>query len=202
MIYNIEPFEYILKSTKRIKKPLVKIYPDGFVIGTDTSFATINILSQNNNNYNMSIPYIFMNTSVLKFSKDILDYNGSLNYSKFNISIKDVVLDNCIELNYRFSLLHDTVMSLTSNPVLYKEENIQNSISDMFMLKMADGSKMYTINKRFLMTSFNSIHPVNKSDRVDLTIFDGDIYSYIAQFTIYKEKENYELHEFLRFRKI
>ena len=60
----------------------------------------------------------------------------------------------------------------------------------------------FGVDKKFLMTSFNAIHPSTKTEKVDLIIRDSDIYSYTAEFIIHKKKENYDLHEILRFRKL
>ena len=128
--------------------------------------------------------------------------NSPLRYSKFGIESQDAALENHIEMNYRFDVLYDKVMSSLQYPILYKEEDIAKSIPEMFSLKASEGAKMYTIDKRFLLSSFNSIHPANKSDKVDLIIRDYDQYSFMAEFIIYKKKENYQLHEFLRFRKL
>lgn len=203
MIYNAEPFDYIVESVKRIKKPLVKIYPDGIVFGTDLSFASLNILVQDTKNYGMPVPYVFLNTEVAKFTTDISKLSGNLNYETFSINMNGILLESKVDLVYKFDDLYNkTIMAPRNNEILYHEENVQNSVGDMFTLKKSNGSKMYIIDKRFVMTAFNSIHPVNKNDKVDLTIVDADMYSYIAKFTIHKKKDNYKLQEYLRFRKL
>lgn len=202
MIKDINTLEYIFDLVKKTKKPIIKIYPDGKVIGTDLNFASMNMIIGNNISYNINIPYIFVTTELTAFMRTIQPNN--ISYSKFNIMSNGVILDNHIEMNNKFDDLYNRVISNYYKPLLYKEENFQLSVPEMFFLKASDGAKMYLfgIDKLFLMSSFNAIHPANKNDRVDLIIRDLDIYSYIAEFIIYKKKDNYQLHEFFRFRKL
>lgn len=202
MIKDINTLEYIFDLVKKTKKPIIKIYPDGKVIGTDLNFASMNMIIGNNISYNINIPYIFVTTELTAFMRTIQPNN--ISYSKFNIMSNGVILDNHIEMNNKFDDLYNRVISNYCKPLLYKEENFQLSVPEMFLLKASDGAKMYSfgVDKQFLMSSFNAIHPANKNDRVDLIIRDLDIYSYIAEFIIYKKKDNYQLHEFFRFRKL
>ena len=50
MMIITEEINYIFALVKQIKKPLVKIFPDGRVIGTDESFASLNIITNNSDN--------------------------------------------------------------------------------------------------------------------------------------------------------
>lgn len=204
MIRNLETLEKIFKLVKYIKKPLVKIYPDGRIIGTDEQFASLNVL-EIYTDFVIDIPYIFRTTEISAFMREITKTPGSLSFNQFEISLngKNVseVLINHLELNYKFDDLYNTVMISKNNQTLYNQENIQELSREMFDLKSSDGAKLFNI-ENFLMTSFNSIHPATKTDRVDLIIRDYDIYSFMGEFIIFKKKDKYELHEFLRFRKL
>lgn len=212
MIKDRDTLDYIFKLIKNTKKPLVKIYPDGRVLGTDESFGSLNILVPEILNYNIDIPYIFRTTEISAFMRTLNDKeigNGPLIYSSYEIVMgaKDrkspsAIVYNHLDLNVLFDELYNRVTNTYRNQELYREENFQSSIPEMFSLKASDGAKMFKVDKNFLMTSFNAIHPANKSDRVDLIIRDHDIYSYTAEFIIYKKKDAYQLHEYLRFRKI
>ena len=216
MIKDRETLEYIFTLVKQVKKPLVKIYPDGRVIGTDEQFASLNILISDTMEYYIDIPYIIKSTEISAFIRElakledpedcklvftpyetIMKYNGR--YITASCS-----LPNHLELAFQFDELYNRVMSTRDYPILYTEEEFQKTVPEMFSLKASDGAVMYSfgIDKRFLMSSFNAIHPANKTDKVSLIIRDYDIYSYTAEFIIYKKKDNYQLHEFLRFRKL
>ena len=212
----INLLEYIFTSVKRVKKPIVKIFQDGRVIGTDEQFSSLNIiLNYSDNSMGADIipcPFIINTKEITAFmrevSKDYNYYKPILDYPYQFITTNKtdkLLLENHLDVNYKIDELYNRVISQELNkPVLYTEENFQNTIPEMFSLKVSDGAKMYEfgVDKKFLMTSFNAIHPVTKSDKVDLVIIDSDAYSYIAQFIIHKKKENYSLIELLRFRKL
>lgn len=207
MIDNINLLEYIFNLVKGVKKPIVKLYPDGRIIGTDLNFASMNMIIGSDISYNIDIPYIFISTELSAFIRYIQTKGidpKKIIYSKFDIKCDDIVLINHLEMNIHFDDLYDRVTSYINNKLLFKEENFNKVIPEMFSLKTSDGSKMFKcgINREYIMSSFNSIHPATKSDKVDLIIYDIDRYSYIAEFIIYKKKENYQLHEFLRFIKL
>lgn len=209
MIKDRDTLYYIFKIIKSVKKPLVKIYPDGRILGTDESFASLNILVPEVLNYNIDIPYIFRSTEIAAFMRTLSLENGPLVYSPYEIVMgaknrksPSAMVPNHLELNFLFDDLYGKVTDTYKKEELYREEAFQSSIPQMFSLKASDGAKMFNVDKGFLMSSFNAIHPANKSDRVDLIIRDHDIYSYIAEFIIYKKKDAYQLHEYLRFRKI
>lgn len=202
MIKDIDTLLYIFSLCKYVKKPLIKIFPDGRIIGTDEQFSSLNILDIEAN-YNVDIPYVFKLTELSSFMRALQTTNKKVVFSNYEILINKVAsITNYINLSYQFDELYNRVMSLQNNYILYSQENFQDIVPDMFRLKVADGAKMYSfgVDTKFLMTSFNTIHPANKSDKVDLIIRDCDIYSYIAEFII--NKKGYVLHEFLRFRKL
>lgn len=208
---DIELLETIFALVKRVKKPIVKIFPDGRIIGTDEQFASLNITSIELNEYGLFPCSFIIDTKEIsafmkEVSKDYEYYKPVFDYPfRFITTCKKDILEikNNIELNYKIDELYNKVISqeLTKTPILIKE-NFQSEIPEMFSLKTSDGARFYNVDERFLMTSFNAIHPVNKSDKVTLIIRDSDLYSYIAEFVIFKKKENYELHEILRFRKL
>ena len=55
MIKDRNTLEYIFTLVKQVKKPLVKIYPNGTIIGTDEQFASLNIYIPEIVNCNISI---------------------------------------------------------------------------------------------------------------------------------------------------
>lgn len=197
-LYNI--FDLV----KKTKKPIVKLYPDGRVVGTDLGFASLNTIIHNNISYNLPYPFIFINTEFSAFIREIQDSNEPVIVDNYGIYFNDVVLTNHLEMSFEIDDLYSRVIHNMTNEILYSHTNFEQICDDMLSLKASDGAKLYSIgiDKLYLMSSFNSIHPANKSDRVDLIIRDLDIYSYMAEFIIYKKKDNYKLHEFLRFRKL
>jgi hypothetical protein len=219
MIKDRETLECIFTLVKRVKKPLIKIYPDGRVIGTDEQFTSLNILEYDDIRYNIDIPYVIKTTEITPFMRELskseeyeftfTPYEVTMR-CKYTIKEKDretivrgfEFLFNHMELSFQFDELYNKAAHTMSYPILYTAEEFQKTNPKMFFLKASDGAMMFGVDNRFLMSSFNSIHPANKTDKVTLIIRDYDIYSYTAEFIIYKKKDNYQLHEFLRFRKL
>lgn len=207
MIKDRNTLDYIFTLAKQVKKPWVKIYPNGLIIGTDEQFASLNVLIPEVVNYQIDIPYIFKVSDLSAFMRTI-GSETKLLYNPYEIIYMDnknpVNIENHMELSFQFDELYNKVINLQSLPIIYQEENFQTTVPEMFSMKVSDGAKMYSfgIDKIFLMTSFNAIHPSNKTDKVDLIIRNCDYYSYTAEFIINKKKDRYRLHEFLRFRKL
>lgn len=206
---NIDILEYIFTMVKRVKKPIVKIFTNGVVIGTDENFATLNMIV-NETYMDLPCPFIIDTKEITAFMREVSkDYNYykpvlDFPYRFITTSKRDLlILNSHMEFNYRIDELYNRILSQELlKPPVYIIENIQETIPEMISLKSSDGAKMYNIDKEFLMTSFNAIHPATKSDIVKVIIRDCDIYSYTAEFIIYKKKDNYELHEIIRFRKL
>lgn len=202
-----EIIDDIFTLVKRVKKPIVKIYPDGKVVGTDEQFASLNVVFFDNNEYVIPCPLILFTKDITAFMREVNPKYCLLIYP-YTIATtiprgQILTLDNHVELSNQIDDLYNRVLSQElTKPILYKEQDFQNSNPEMFSLKVSDGAKMYNIDKQFLMSSFNAIHPATKTDKIDLVIRDSDPYSYTAEFMIHKKKENYTLHEILRFRKL
>lgn len=213
MVTDLNTLQYVFKIVKQVKKPIVKIYPNGTIIGTDEQLASLNILLSNYGQmFETDIPYIFNVTEFSAFMRTVKNCgeNIKITFSPYgaqilNVKTKNIcdrTLINYIDLSYDIDQLYNKVINYQMNKILLKQDNIQIDNYDMLSLKVADGAKMFYINGNYLMTSFNAIHPNTKSDIVNLVIRDCDEYSYIAEFSIHKKKENYILIEYLRFRKM
>lgn len=211
MINDREKLEQIFALVKNVKKRIVMINPSGEIFGTDEQFATMNYIENENLiDFGIDIPYVFMTNEFSTFMRNIKELKTPIIDNKHMIcangkSAFDInVLPNHLDLVYDFYDLYNTVSIYKDRPIIYTEENFQENNSEMLFMKSADFSKMFTfgIDMQYILTSFNSIHPVNKSDRVDVVIRDCDQFSCTAEFIIYKKKGNYKLHEFIRFRKM
>lgn len=63
-----------------------------------------------------------------------------------------------------------------------------DSFNEIQNKKAADGMTLYKVNKKYILTLYKGLVPVNKSDRVALELYDIDNYSFLAKFIINKGK--------------
>ena len=134
--------EQLFTMVKYVKKPIVKIFPDGRVIGTDEQFASLNFIPTY---YNLGVdifpcPFIIDTKEITAFLREVskdYDYHKpflDLPYGFCTSGKNDkMVLENHIDLNYKIDELYNRVVSQELNkPVIYTEEDFQNSIPEMF----------------------------------------------------------------------
>lgn len=206
MVRRAEQLETIFKLVKMPKKEIVAFYPNGLIFGTDINFASITEVISYNAFTPLSYPYEVDIKEFSSFMKTLSTCkDGFVNYTPFEIQL---VMGNGYKesLSMYFSVndmgrLYQTYASVKLRPVMQRipSANKDSILEDMFKLKVSDGAKIYNIGEK-LMTSFNSIHPVNKADTVDILIRDHDEISFTAEFVIIKK--DCELHELFRHRKI
>lgn len=54
--------------------------------------------------------------------------------------------------------------------------------------KAADGMSMLRLNKKYILSLYKGLLPVNKADKVSVELYDIDSYSFLAKFIIDKRK--------------
>ena len=104
--------------------------------------------------------------------------SGSLNirFEKYNIRFAKYKLE---KVAYDLGLHTDHVK---------QSVDVTNELSELFSLKKADGIIYFKYNGYF-MTLFSGLLPINKSDKIHLTIYNqSTINTFIANFTIIKKK--------------
>ena len=195
-----ELFEEFFKLAKSLKKPIVMWYTNGVIVGTDNQFASVSLIQMD---ICPSQPYIFYLTAELSpFMKNISTINGDMIFTKHSIKYACPMvrfeLKNRLELYENMCNLYNSAMVIIHQKnILSHQYNIQEKYYDMLSMKSSEGSKLYNLDG-YMMSSFNAIHPVNKTDKVDVIIREHDEYSYTGEFIIHKKQ--YDIHEFLRFR--
>lgn len=73
---------------------------------------------------------------------------------------------------------------------LSNEKLINDNIQDLFNLRKDDGCIYYIHEGKYFMTLFSGILPINKSDKVYLTIYPSDNNTFIARFRVNKKRFN------------
>lgn len=205
MVKNVEQLERIFRMVKLLKKSIVAVHPNGTILGTDEQYATVSELIPFNEEdiVNVQFPYIFTMTGLNSFMKLVAGCkDGTIVYTPSGIQI---VMGNGYTQMLPIYFSVDSMDYLYSRYAFSKQMPILKEIEDfqgeMLQMKLSDGARMFNIDN-FLMTSFNAIHPVTKSDKVDVIIRDYDEFSYTGEFVINKKKQNCVIHELFRFRKL
>lgn len=192
----------IQKAIKAIKCEYIAIYPDGLVLGTDsaltilvqTSIKTTGIrfcsdCQTLNNFFKVAIA-----GAIYRESENILvDPNVSTamvyNNSIFGINMFNKFMQICQEIGQLGP------NDISGPDVLTKTDEFNR----IFSLKSDDGAIMMNSNL-YLMSMFNGLISVNKSDTLTRTIYNVNSYSFITKFDI--EKKGITTSTYIRYLKM
>ena len=196
-----------LQVAKTMKRPMVYIC-DGYILGTDETFSVLSriILPDritdlvrpfaaefNNIYYGDRLHAMIMKDPDLfhSFYQQLGDiYINTLN--EYDIKCKLLSLQRRCENILSTAQFAGGLTDITKNP----------NFESMLKLKSGDGMIMYNYtnqnNELFMLSTFISIHPVTKSDTLDMQIYNVDNRSFLAQFTCKKKKMVIE--EYIRYR--
>lgn len=111
-------------------------------------------------------------------------YNGS---KILNFVNKQQTFDNiAIDRNIKFV---KTIQN-NSNMCVEPEENVTDEFNFLFTLKKDSGCSNYVYKNKYYMTLFSGILPLNKSDKIYLSIYGNNSVSFNALFRVEKKKFN------------
>lgn len=172
----------IIKIAKSMKKEYVHITPK-YILGTDINTNTLSI--------------IFMESGE-EYLGTIAELEGK-GLPEFAECMTEEILRN--RFTYLLAKMAPIALYQTSSPIdgfecidISENENFLNTSRN---IKAKDGAKMFKFDKKYIMSNFASLHPVNKSDKVYLTLYPYDSISFISKFVI--DKKKYEIHEYIRY---
>lgn len=196
--------EDTIKIAKSMKRPIVYI-TDSYMLGSDEEFYT---LSRINIHSDISRPMCFRISECLAGSaKDkFAQTNPERFFSEYTEVQEGLYINAWAEPNLMQNIMNvfgklmsylDTYNIIYSSSGFESDENFKTQVSK---LKVSDGLKYFTIDNKYLLSSFNKVHSINASDKVSINIYDIDIESYLCEFVINKKK--YTLQEYIRYRKM
>ena len=177
------------------------IYCDGCIYGIDningyiTYVYVLDALHDKCNDFN---GLIFNSRELSAFVKTIgteTEFNIDLNID--NTCNLATFMDGLMVVRkdiYLLSMIKSKRIKLSSfSKLATQEQEITQDIQDLYGLKKTEGCFYYkpTINcTKYFMTLFYGLLPLNKADRVFLSIYDPDYLSnnFIAYFTVVKKK--------------
>lgn len=177
----------IIQMAKSLKRNIVEITPH-YICGSDTLLSSF------------SIVYLNGNIEVT----DDLYYLGST-----NLLTKPEIYGECKHtfesFRSRIEYLRSTCQFIENNNILYQANAVNtdqthniSGLNDALAMKSKDGSTMINVDyTNLFLSTCGTMHPVNKSDVMDITIYENDDVSFIAKFSINKKK--YTIYEYARF---
>ena len=173
----------LTKLVKATKTDMFIINPDG-IIGTD-KFST-------------TLTYSFLSTGIsipVEMTRETYINLDKLLFGKSDIP----------DAEFNQLLIQNSILRLTASPIAnifnsvrqyISTENLVRDIIDLkadpqfnevLSKKAADGNSLYRIDKKYILSIFSGLLPINKNDKVSLRIFDNGISdSFIAEFKIDK----------------
>lgn len=201
---NKEKFLELFKLVKTMKKNIVYIQANGIAYGSDDFYNTLSMIIFERD-YFMEDVFHSISFDVKKltaFIRSAIDFKIMEDCfegidskgNKLILFYDDSIQDNML-------LLYRQVNSFISNQnIIYQNDNLKQD--DEFVrsisLKANDGSTLYKINNQFAMSTFITIHPINKTDKISLKLFHIDNESFLSEFTI--AKKTHVIYEYIRYR--
>lgn len=194
-----------ISVAKTMKKPIVHITPE-YMLGTDSDFCTLSTIIYPSE---IARPISVKLTDVYDEEKaKKLALEKPLEFNKLSL-VEDRYIntwDEQIIYSKIFKLYRNLSMSISSaNYIEINDIKQYNSFASIIKMKANDRHRWqyldfdYTENLgRYIMSAFTQIHPVNSTDKVNLKIYDIDIWSFIACFEIIKKK-NIIINEYIRY---
>ncbi len=184
------------KYAKNLKADIVFI-TENTIYGTDSSFSYLKTLSFIND-INLNIIYIQkdMNNFIKESTNTILYSNNMIQSGTQNmiVNIPTYVM-NFTELVDRVNHLLNFKHNLILDDIRGQEE-----FENLINLKSSQGMGLFRING-YILTLFKNLLPVNKKDKVALSIRDIAEDRFLATFTVMKPK-NVNISIFIMYLKI
>lgn len=172
----------IIKIAKSMKKEYVHITPK-YILGTDINTNTLSII------------YIESGEEYLGTTAE-LEGKGVPEFAE--CMTEEILRHRFVYLLQKVSpiALYGLVSPIEGFENIDISEN-ENFLNTSRNIKSKDGAKMFKLNETYIMSNFSSLHPINKSDKVYLSLYPCDAISFMSKFVI--DKKKYEIHEYIRY---
>ena len=194
-----------IKMARSLKRQFVVVLNDA-IYGTDVNFCTLSQIKTINDiprPFGGYITGIILPEKVDKFaSEHSVEFLSSYSEIMDGIYFDQIAFDDNF---HRVLAMANTLNLYTSThyPAYIDDAlNTDKEFINSVMSKVSDGLSSYVFandTAKYVSQSFNSVHAINKSDKVSVKIYNYDCMSWLYVFTI--KKKGYEIEEFIRYRK-
>ncbi|MDD3121912.1 MAG: hypothetical protein PHC62_00185 [Candidatus Izemoplasmatales bacterium] len=211
----------LIKLSKQMKKPIVKFQPHK-LIGIDEQFASITTYEINEEKFPLFHEMKVNDNQPLELTviiNDLIAWIKKVDFDKVNIVQWGFFYDegktyfpNDFDLMRAVNQLTSKVMNLTScDPYIsdmYSKLIIDHydlrgddQFEELLKLKTVDGSRMFHLLNQYMMSTFSTIHPLTKSDKISVSVYELEYgASFLAVFHIIKKGQL--MNEFIRYRNL
>lgn len=181
--YTIK-FKEIIEYGKKLKSDIIYIN-NNIIYGTDTSFSYLKTLSVKND---IGLNILYIQKDMNNFIKDSTD---TIIYSDNTIqSVTSYMVVNNPNYIVRFTNLIDQVQYLLNfeQNLIIGDVREYKGFESLINLKSTQGMGLFKA-EGYILTLFKNLLPINKNDRVGLTIRDISEDRFLATFSIMKSKD-------------
>lgn len=176
---------YICDIAKALKQKRFCILPNGIAIGLDNIDSYLI--------YTETDPSILCNPDVYNL---VFESRGLSAYCKnigFETDVSDIFNTSVVQelpqyLSTQYMVLVDRMMVLNNSCPLCERECINNNVESIFKLTKSAGCIYYCHHDRYMLTLFSGMLPLNKNDKIYLTLYPRNECSYIAKFDVFKKQ--------------
>lgn len=205
-----EQFLELIPFARQMKKQIIT-FQDGRILGTDETCTSLSIVYYDNEKYDLFKTNGFRGLSLTFVLNELVAYlkvndirNSEYDINRFGIfQIYGLEhLDN--QYKYAIEMMNMDMrcryyMSESNHTIIDYNLREDQKFSSILEMKKKDGSSIYNLNDRYLMSTFSTIHPVTKSDKITVNIYESiDKTSFLSRFLI--TKKNCLIEEFIKYR--
>ena len=200
-----------LQLAKGMKRPIIYV-TNNYILGSDISFGILSMITLNEPITNLDRPFCAEFNSILMAPEKISKFrndNPTMFFSYYE-KVSDGVYINTFDefkltrgitgLQYRCGILMDNSDYIDELQDITHNENFEC----ITKLKTSNGLVMCKGkfgNITHFLSTFVSMHPVTKTDTLNLKLYKVDDRSFLAHFECIKKK-NVIINEYIRYRYI
>lgn len=199
-----------LQIAKQMKRPIVYI-TNNYILGSDKAFSILSSVTLTEPITDLKRPICVEFNEVIMTEEKLNKFSSSYPTMFFtyyeqiasgiyiNTFEESKLMANIITLNRKCNSILDRAVSVS------KVDNVTKTVEGfdiLTSLKAAEGMKMTRYKNDdilYLISSFISIHPITKTDILNMEIYHVDSRSFLVKYEVIKKK-NVVINEFIRYR--
>lgn len=199
-----------LQVAKQMKRPIIYI-TNNYILGSDKAFSVLSSVTLTEPITDLKRPICVEFNEVIMTEDKLNKFSSSYPVMFFtyyeqvasgiyiNTFGEDKLMSNILALNKKCNSLLDKAA------IVNRVDDVTKTLEGfdiLTSLKVAEGARMIKYqydNILYFLSSFISIHPVTKTDVLNMEIYDIDNRSFLVKYEVVKKK-NVTINEYIRYR--